>query len=70
MTGAFLFANRDGERKPVEVEFLTDEEIDEKFLSRPSEDLVGWLKMLCKTIRQVAPLLEELEREGILKKST
>ena len=66
MTGAYLMAERDGERKPVEVEFLTDEEIDEKFLTRTPEELVSWVKLLCKALRNIDPLLKDLERDGII----
>jgi hypothetical protein len=66
MTGAYLMAERDGERQPVEVEFLTDEEIDEKFLSRTPEELVAWVKLLCKALRNIDPLLKDLERDGII----
>jgi hypothetical protein len=66
MTGAYLLAMRDGERKPVEVEFLTDEEIDEKFSTRTSEELVSWVKLLCKALRNIDPLLQDLERDGII----
>lgn len=67
MTGAYLMAERGGERKPVEVEFLTAEEIDEKFLSRTPEELVSWVKLLCKALRNIDPLLKDLERDGIIK---
>lgn len=66
MTGAYLMAERDGERQPVEVEFLTDEEIDAKFLTRSPEELVSWLKLLCKAIRNIDPLLKDLEQDGII----
>lgn len=66
MTGAYLMAVRDGERQPVEVEFLTDEELDAKFLSRSPEELLAWMKMLCKALRNIDPLLKDLERDGII----
>jgi hypothetical protein len=70
MTGAYLMAERDGERQPVEVEFLTDEEIDEKFLTRSPEELVSWVKLLCKALRNIDPLLKDLERDGIIQLAT
>lgn len=70
MTGAYLLAMRDGERKPVEVEFLTDEEIDEKFSTRTPEELVSWVKLLCKALRNIDPLLQDLERDGIIQLAT
>ena len=70
MTGAYLLALRDGERKPVEVEFLTDAEIDEKFSTRTPEELVSWVKLLCKALRNIDPLLQDLERDGIIQLAT
>lgn len=67
MTGAFLRVKRGDEYVPVEVEFLTDEELDAAFLTRTPEALVSWIKMLCGHIRSIAPLLTELERDGIVK---
>lgn len=67
MTGAFLRVKRGEEYLPIEVEFLTDEELDAAFLTRTPEALVSWIKMLCGHLRNIAPLLEELERDGILK---
>lgn len=67
MTGAFLRVKRGGDYVPVEVEFLTDEEIDAAFLDRTPESLVSWIKMLCHHLRSVATLIQELERDGIVK---
>lgn len=67
MTGAFLRVKRSDEYLPVEVEFLTDEELDAAFLKRTPEALVSWIKMLCGHLRHLAPLMAELERDGIVK---
>lgn len=66
MTGAYLIAVRNGERIPVEVEHLTLEELQEKFAHRTPEELVSWINMLCQKIRELEPLLDELERNGII----
>lgn len=54
MTGAFLRVKRDEVWQPVEVEFLTQEELREHFLNRTPEELVRWIAMLCKVLREVA----------------
>ena len=59
-------ALRDGENKPTEVEHLTDEERKEKFATRSNEELIAWINLLCKTISKIDPLLQDLERDGII----
>lgn len=66
MTGAYLRAKRGDKWENIEVENLTDEELEEKFLKRSPEELVNWMKMLCAKIRQVEPILVQLEKDGIL----
>lgn len=66
MTGAYLRIKRGDKWENIEVENLTDEELEEKFLKRSPEELVNWMKMLCAKIRQVEPILVQLEKEGIL----
>lgn len=66
MTGAYLRAQRNGSWGNVEVEHLTDDELRDKFLHRPPEELVNWMAMLCEKIRQIEPLLKQLEEEGII----
>jgi hypothetical protein len=53
MTGAYLMAERDGERQPVEVEHLTDEERKKKLGDRDTEELLRWLNMVCWTLAEV-----------------
>lgn len=67
MTGAYLRARRNGKFENIEVEHLTNEELREKFLSRTPEELVNWMQMLCEHLRQIEPVLLELERDGILR---
>lgn len=66
MTGAYLRANRGDKFENVEVEHLTDEELEEKFLTRDPKELVSWMKMLCAKLRQIEPLLVALEKEGVI----
>lgn len=66
MTGAYLRVKRGDKWENIEVENLTDDELKEKFITRTPEELVNWMSMLCKKIRQLEPLLEQLEAEGIL----
>jgi hypothetical protein len=53
MTGAYLMAVRGGERQPVEVEHLTDEERKEKLGDRDTEEILRWLNLVCKTLADV-----------------
>lgn len=66
MTGAYLRAQRNGQWTNVEVEHLTDEELRDKFLHRPAEELVNWMAMLCAKIRQIEPVFDGLVKDGIL----
>ncbi|MER2511439.1 MAG: hypothetical protein ABTQ25_03295 [Nitrosomonas ureae] len=66
MTGAYLRAQRNGHWANVEVEHLTDEELRDKFLHRPAEELVNWMAMLCAKIRQIEPVFDGLVKDGIL----
>ena len=68
MTGAYLRAKRNGHWINVEVEHLTDEELRDKFLHRPAEELVNWMSMLCAKIRQIEPVFDGLVKDGILEK--
>lgn len=68
MTGAYLRAQRNGHWTNVEVEYLTDEELRDKFLHRPAEEIVNWMAMLCEKIRQIEPVFDGLVADGILEK--
>jgi hypothetical protein len=70
MTGAYLRAKRGDKFENIEVEHLTEDEIKEKFLHRPPEELVNWMIMLCKHLRHLDPLLKSLERDGIIARGT
>jgi hypothetical protein len=67
MTGAYLRAIRNGKWDNVEVEHLTDEELRDKFLTRPPEELVNWMAMLCAKLREIEPIFKGLVEDGILK---
>jgi hypothetical protein len=66
MTGAYLRVKRGDKWENVEVENLTDDEIREKFATREPQELISWMLLLCQKIRQVEPLLKQLEAEGII----
>lgn len=68
MTGAYLRVKRGDKWENVEVENLTEDELREKFATREPQELINWMSMLCEKIRQIEPLLEDLEAEGILKR--
>lgn len=66
MTGAYLRVKRGDKWENVEVENLTDDEIREKFATREPQELINWMIMLCTKIRQIEPLLKDLEADGII----
>jgi hypothetical protein len=66
MTGAYLRAIRDGKWDNVEVEHLTEQELRDKFLTRPPLELVNWIHMLCNKIREIEPIFNGLVEDGIL----
>jgi hypothetical protein len=70
MTGAYLRVERDGKWQNIEVEHLTEDELKAKFLGREPEELVSWMAMLCKYLQRLEPLLQDLERDGIIAKVT
>lgn len=66
MTGAYLRVKRGDKWENIEVENLTDDEVREKFATREPQELINWMIMLCQQIREVEPLLQSLERDGII----
>lgn len=70
MTGAYLRVERDGKWQNVEVEHLTEEELKAKFLTRTPDELVSWLNMTCSFLRRLQPLMEDLERDGIIARAS
>ncbi len=69
MTGAYLRVERDGKWENVEVEHLTEDELKAKFLTRSPEELVSWLNMTCSFLRRLQPLIEDLEKDGIIQRA-
>jgi len=53
MTGAWLRVERNGKWENIEVEYLTEEELDEIIGSRSSCEIMDWLKMTCKMLRTI-----------------
>ena len=64
MTGAYLRVKRGDCIENVEVEFLTDEELDVKFGSLTAAQIMPWFKLVCVQLRAIAPVLQELEARG------
>ena len=58
MTGAYLFSSKTGERKPTEVEFLTDEERFKVFIDREPEEIIGWLNRVCNVLEEISKYIE------------
>jgi hypothetical protein len=53
MTGAYLRVKRDSKWENIEVEHLTEEEIDEMFNSKDKDEIMRWFKLVCKTLSHV-----------------
>ena len=51
MTGIYFFARRDGERIPVEIDRMTDDELDALLARSNPEALPGLVKALAVFIR-------------------
>lgn len=69
MTGAYLRVKRDNKWENIEVEHLTFEELTAAFEQRDQHELVNWMWMLCGRLRQLEPLLDDLERDGIISRA-
>lgn len=51
MTGIYLFGkDENGKRKPMEIEYLTQDERHASLKGRTAEELLGWIDALCKNI--------------------
>ena len=50
MTGAFLRVEREGKWENIEVEHLTESELDEIIGSRSKSEIMDWLKRTCKVL--------------------
>ena len=55
--------------EPIEVEHLTPEERRRHLQSRPPEEVMRWMDLLCEEIVKVEKLLKELEADGTITKA-
>ena len=66
MTGAYLRVKRDGKWDNVEVEHLTDDE--RKQLLKDDPRSLKWINLLCKKLVEVEWILDDLAKDGIIRK--
>jgi len=59
MTGAYFFAVRDGERQPVEIEFLTEEERKNKLGEKSPAYLLSCIELLCQSLQECDKAFKE-----------
>ena len=60
MTGYYLRAKRNGEWKSIEIEYLTDKEIEQIFNKKSKQELIQWIKALKNTIKSWTEYFKEL----------
>lgn len=53
MTGTYVRIERDGKFENIEVEKLTEEELELFFKDKDKEELLRWLKFTLRYIREV-----------------
>ena len=51
MTGAFLRVEREGKWENIEVEYLTEDELNEIIGSRSKAEIIDWLSLTCSMLR-------------------
>ena len=51
ITGAFLKVERDGKWENVEVENLTEEELNDIIGVRSNEEIMNWMHLMCSALR-------------------
>ncbi len=66
MTGAYLRVKRNDKWENVEVEHLTNEERES--LLKNDGRLIHWLHLVCNKLSEIEPILDDLEKDGILKR--
>ena len=66
MTGAYLRVKRDGKWENIEVEHLTDEE--RELILKDDDRLMNWLHLTCHELIKTESLLDDLVKDGILKR--
>ena len=60
MTGIYLFGkDENGKRIPKEIEYLTREELDARFLTAEPEDILDFLDAVCKKLVEVEKFLAD-----------
>ena len=64
MTQAYLRVKRDGHYENIEVEHLTEEELDSIIGSRNKDEIMSWFKMVCKTLHIIEEKFFEPKEEG------
>jgi hypothetical protein len=59
MTGAYLRVKRNDKYENVEIEYLTDEEIDEVFGKAENEEMRRWIKFLVNQLYSIATFIDK-----------
>jgi len=60
MTGAFLRVEREGKWENIEVEHLTEIELNEIIGSRSKAEIMDWLLLTCSVIRLAEEAINKL----------
>ena len=68
MTGAYLRVKRNNKYEAIEVEHLTGRERMEIIGTRPVPEIMKWFDMVCNKLVEIEPLLDSLEKDGIIKR--
>ena len=66
MTGAFLRIKRNDKYESIEIEHLTDKEREETL--KNDDRLMQWLNIVCNKLAEIEPLLDDLEKDGLIKR--
>lgn len=61
MTGAYIRLLRGGKWQNIEVEYLTNDERAKVFRSKPHDEMVKWINMLCETICLAQETFSEID---------
>lgn len=69
MTGAYLRQKRGDKFEAIEVEHLTPGERREHLAGRTMDEVMRWMDLVCAELVESETFLNELERDGILKKA-
>lgn len=59
MTEAYLRVKRNGKYENVEIEYLTDEEIDKIFGKAENEEMRRWIKFLVNQLYSIATFIDK-----------